>query len=363
MSYRPALNLARVFFKMFMRDRQAIFFSLFFPVIFLGVLGFVNGGDSDPVEVSIANHSNSTLAQKFVDNLAANPAFDVVQGDEPTLKSQLLAGEGTMVLVIPENFQDTDQITELVVFVDASQVRLLGLIMPTVEKALVEIERDLRNTEPMFRIKVEDVQARSQRYIDFLLPGILAFTLMQISIAGSGFNIVEYRRKGILKRLFVTPIRPRDFIAAICIARLGWCLIQLTFLLLAALFILDVSFLGSFVELYLIIVLGTIIFLCIGFCVGSLAKTQQSVAAIGNVVIFPQVFMSGVFFPIQSMPEWLQPVAQALPLSFVVDCMRGVANEGLSLLQMMPDVIGVLVWLALSFAIATKLFVWKEVVK
>lgn len=358
-----ALHLARVFFKMFMRDRQAIFFSLFFPVIFLSVLGFVNGQGRSPVELSIANHSDSPLAQEFVNKLSSNEAFKVKSGEAEALKAELMAGEATMVLIIPEDFQSTDEVTELKVYVDAAQVRLLSLIMPTVEKALIDLERELRHTEAMFTLDIEDVQARSQRYLDFLLPGILAFTLMQISIAGSGFNIVEYRRKGILKRLFVTPIRPREFIAAICIARLGWCLLQLSLLLLTALFLLKASFMGNFFELYLVIVLGTIIFLCVGFCVGSLAKTQQSVGAIGNLVIFPQVFMSGVFFPIQAMPDWLQPVAQLLPLSYVVNCMRGIANEGLSLLSMLPDLAGVLVWLALSFALATRLFVWKEVVR
>ncbi len=358
-----ALNLSRVFFKMFLRDRQAIFFSLFFPIIFLTVLGFVNDDRQSSVDITIANHSTSELAEEFINTLRDNPAFSVRIGDEQALKQLVRDGEESMLLVIPEDFHNTSNATELLVYVDAAKVRLLGIMLPTVEKGLLGIERKLRDTQPMFSVKVEDVQSRSQRYIDFLLPGILGFTLMQISIAGSGFNIVEYRRKGILKRLFVTPIRPREFIGAICLARLGWCLMQLTLLLAFAVYALDVSFLGNFAELYLLIVLGTVIFLCLGFCVGSLAKTQQSVGAIGNIVIFPQVILSGVFFPIEAMPDWLQPVAQALPLSFVVNCMRGVANEGLSIIEMLPSMAGVLVWLVISFALATRLFVWKEVVR
>jgi len=358
-----AFHLAKVFFRMFLRDRQAIFFSLFFPIIFLSVLGFMGSRAGDPIPISIADYSAGELSGRFISRLSDNPLFEVTIGEEQTLRAQLIEGEETLVMVIPANFSVSNTATELIVYVDAAQVRLLGLIMPALEKALVDVERTLRGIEPMFTLKVEDVQSRSQRYIDFLLPGIIAFTLMQISIAGSGYNIVEYRRKGILKRLFVTPIRPGDFIAAICMARLGWALMQLTVLLLVAVFLLDVSILGNYLSLYLIIILGTMIFLCLGFCIGSLAKTQQAVGAIGSVVTFPQLILSGVFFPIDVMPEMIQPLARLLPLSSVVNCLREIANNGLSIIEFLPDFLGVMAWIVISFMLATRLFVWKEVVK
>ena len=356
-----AVHLAKVFLRMYLRDRQSMLLNLLFPVMFLSILGFING-DSDPIEIGVANQSQSQIAAEFVKTLDENPLFDVIEGEEEELKNQVLNGEATLVLVIPKQFDDPASATELVVFVDAAQVRLLGFVMPMLENALLSIERKLRRTEPMFSLRVEDVQSRSQRYIDFLLPGILAFTLMQISIAGSGFNIVEYRRKGILKRLFVTPIQPREFIAAICMARLVWCLMQLTVLLGFAVFLLDVNILGSFVSLYFVMVLGNIIFLCLGFCVGSVARTQQAVAAVSTVVIFPQMFLSGVFFPIESMPDALQSVAQVLPLTPVVNSMREIANNGMALVEIMPSLLGVAIWIVISFALATRPFVWKEVV-
>ncbi len=162
-----AIHLAKVFLRMFLRDRQAMFFSLFFPVMFMSVLGFINRGGG-PIEISVANQSRSEIAAEFVKTLDENPLFDVIEGEEEALKNQVLEGDATLVLVIPEQFDDPASATELVVFVDAAQVRLLGLIMPTLEKALLGIERKLRRTEPMFLLRVEDVQSRSRRYIDFL---------------------------------------------------------------------------------------------------------------------------------------------------------------------------------------------------
>ncbi len=361
MPTRLQLHLAKVFLKIFLRDRQSIFFSLFFPIIFMTVFGFVNSGEVDPIELGIVNNSPSTVATDFAQMLIDNPLFTVTMGEETRLRTELVEGDQTMVLILPESFDAQSNGAELQLLVDAAQVQQLGLIMPLLEQTLISIEREFRNIEPMFTLTVEDVQARSQRYLDFLLPGLMAFTLMQLSIAGSGFNIVEYRRKGVLKRLFVTPIRPRDFITSIVLARMAIVLIQLTVLIAFAVLALDVNIVGNFASFYFIVMLGTFIFLCLGFCLGSIAKTQQAVMAVGNIVIFPQIFLSGVFYPIESMPELIQPIAKILPLSFVSTAMREIANNGASLIAIMPSLIGIAVWFIIGFILATRLFVWKEV--
>ena len=357
-------RLALTFMKIFLRDRQSIFFSLFFPVIFMTVFGFVNNSEQDPISIGVVNESPAQVAQDFITELVNDPLFDVTIGEEAPLRDELIAGDQTMVLVLPPGFDVENAATDsaqIRVLVDAAQVRQLGMIMPVLEQELLSIERAFRGIEPMFSITLEDVQARSQRYLDFLLPGMLAFTLMQLAIAGSGFNIVEYRRKGILKRLFVTPIQPKDFIAAIVVARTGIVLIQLTVLILFAVFILDVRIIGNFAAFYLIVLLGTFVFLNIGFCLGSIAKTQQAIGAVGNIVIFPQIFLSGIFYPIESMPALVQPIAKVLPLSFVSSALRDIANEGATLLQVYPSLIGIVVWFVIGFILATRLFVWKEV--
>ncbi|MEX0964642.1 MAG: ABC transporter permease [Pseudohongiellaceae bacterium] len=355
------LHLSNVFLKIFLRDRQSIFFSLFFPIIFMTVFGFVNSDEVDPIKLGIVNNSSSVVANDFTQMLIDNPLFNVTTSEESLLRNELVEGNQTMVLILPQDFDALSDGAQLQLLVDAAQLQQLGLIIPLLEQTLLSIEREFRNIEPMFTLTIEDVQARSQRYLDFLLPGLMAFTLMQLSIAGSGFNIVEYRRKGILKRLFVTPIKPRDFITAIVLARMAIVLIQLSVLILFAVLVLNVSIVGNFFSFYFIIILGTFIFLCLGFCLGSVAKTQQAVMAVGNIVIFPQIFLSGVFYPIESMPELIQPIAKLLPLSFVSTAMREIANNGASLLSITPSLIGIAVWFVIAFVLATRMFVWKEV--
>ena len=357
------MQLTAVFLKIFWRDRRSIFFSLFFPVIFMTVFSFANSREQEPIAVGIINNSSSDIAIAFSEMLIDSPLFNVTVGEEQRLRDELIIGDQTMVLELPADFGSNldNQSSEINVVVDAAQVTQLNLIMPVLEQTLLSIEREFRNIEPMFTIAIEDVQARSQRYIDFLLPGLMAFTLMQLAIAGSGFNIVEYRRKGILKRLFVTPIEPKDFITAIVLARMAIVLVQLSVLILFAVLLLDIRIVGNFFAYYFIVILGTIVFLCQGFCLGSLAKTQEAIGALGNIVIMPQIFLSGIFYPIESMPEWIQPVAQLLPLSFVSTGMREIANAGATLLEVYPSLIGIAVWFVISFVAATRLFMWKEV--
>jgi ABC-2 type transport system permease protein len=355
------LIMAKTFLKIFSKDRQSIFFTLFFPITFMAIFGFVATGDEDPMEVGVVDKAGNAFSAEFIERLGANPLFNVTEGDEETLRSQVIEGEMTFVLILPESFRGNEAPADLTMLVDAAQARQTALIRPLVEQALLGVERELRDIEPLFPLSVVDVQARSQRYIDFLVPGLLALTIMQISIAGSGFNIVEYRRKGILKRLFVTPIKPSHFIGGLVLARLVITVIQVSFLLSVAVVLLDVPVIGNLVELLALIFLGSAIFLSLGFFMGSIAKTQQAIMLLGNLITLPQIFLSGVFFSIDSMPEVLQPVAKLLPLSFVVSSVREVIVNGLSLVEQIPTLIGLVVWLVIALLLAIRLFVWKDV--
>ena len=355
------LTMFKTFLKIYSRDRQAIFFTLLFPTILMLAFGFANSGEEDPMDIGISNYSSSALATGFIANLDNNPLFNVTESDAETLKSQVVTGDLALVLILPENFEDSGTSVDITLLIDAAQTSQSSTLIAIIEQALLNIERDLRNTEPLFSLTVEDVQARSQSYLDFLVPGLLAFTLMQLSISGSGFNIVEYRRKGILKRLFVTPIEPKNFITGLVLARLLMGMVQISALLAIAVFLLDVTIVGSIFAMYLVILLGTVIFLSIGFCLGSIAKTQQAIMALGNLVTFPQIFLSGIFYSVDSLPTMIQPLAKILPLSFVSNGLREIAVNGLTLVEIIPDLIGLVVWSIIALALAIRLFVWKEV--
>jgi ABC-2 type transport system permease protein len=355
------LIMAKTFLKIFSKDRQAIFFTLFFPITFMAIFGFINTGEEDPLRIGIVDNAKNDFSASFVDALDENPIFEISVGDEEALRNEVVEGDMVLVLVLPASFRGSNDPADITLLVDRSQVRQTAMVTPIVEQALLDVERKLRATTPLFPIAVVDVQARTQRYIDFLIPGLLALTLMQISIAGSGYNIVEYRRKGILKRLFVTPIQPGNFIGGLVLARLIITVVQVSFLLGVAVLLLDVPVAGSPLSVFVLILFGSAIFLSLGFFMGSLAKTQQAIMLLGNLITLPQMFLSGIFYPIDSMPDVLQPVASLLPLSFVATGLREVIVNGLSLTAQIPTMIGLAAWLGITLLLAIRMFVWKEV--
>ena len=327
---------------------------------FIAVFIFT-GGEPDPIKIGIVDNASNQLSKNFTKLVGEDPIFDIVQGDESNLRSDLINGDLIAIIKIPSDFDYINKAGKLKLILDASQVRQLDGIKDSIEKTLLSIERELRGIETMFSLEIEDVKARPQRYIDFLIPGLLAFMLMNLSIAGSGFNLVEYRRRGILKRLFVTPIRPQDFIISIVLARLVIVMIQLSVVLSFALLVLDIQLIGGLFSMYGMIILGSLIFLCFGFCFGSIAKTQEAIRPLVTSFTFPQLILSGVFFPINSLPDIIQPLAKILPLSVIATGLRGIANDGLTLLSFDLNLVGVIFWLVISFIFATRYFVWRDV--
>jgi ABC-2 type transport system permease protein len=328
----------------------------------MAIFGLAGAGGQDPIGFGIVDHAKNDFSARFIETLGANSLFAISVDSEETLREQVVEGDLALVLVVPERF-DGSSPADLTLLVDAAQARQAAMLRPLVEQALLDVERELRGTAPMFPVTVVDVQARSQRYIDFLIPGLLAMTIMTISVAGSGYNIVEYRRKGILKRLFVTPIRPSQFIGGIVIARLVITVIQVAFLLTAAVVLLKVPVEGNLLELAVLILMGSSVFLSLGFWMGSMAKTQQAIMLLGNLITLPQMFLSGVFFPVDSMPGLLQPIASVLPLTFLVTAVREVIVNGISIFAQLPTLAGLVIWLALALTLAIRGFRWKEVAR
>lgn len=357
---KPQAYLTKVFIQIFLRNKQYIVFSLILPLLILAIVG-LNDGDNDPIEIGIVNNSKSNLSQQFVDQLTSNNLFNIIQGSEDTLRNELVNGDLMIVLIIPSAMDDKVKSSNIKLLVDKSQTQFIQTIEPILNQSLLSIEREITGRASMFNLVIEDVKSRTLSYIDFLLPGIMAFMLMNLSIAGSGFNVVEFRRRGILKRLFVTPIKPIDFVLAIVIARMVIVLGQLSIIFGFALAILDANIVGSVVSLYFVIMLSVLMFLTLGFSIGSLAKTQESVGVLATIFIYPQLVLSGIFFPIETLPEYIHPFAELLPLSLVADAMRSIANDGLELIDIYANFIGIGIWIVIGMLISTKLFVWKEV--
>jgi ABC-2 type transport system permease protein len=181
-------------------------------------------------------------------------------------------------------------------------------------------------------------------------------TIMQSGIASVAFAFVVQRERGVLRRVMATPISRRSFLAAHVLQRLVTLIVQVLILLGVAVLMFKVSVVGSMAALLLVAVLGAAVFLCLGFAVSGIVATENAVPPVTQIVTLPQMFLSGVFFSKDAAPAFLRPVSEVLPLTFLNDALRSVSAQGATLPQIGPQLLGLVVWIAVSFFLAFRFF-------
>lgn len=171
--------------------------------------------------------------------------------------------------------------------------------------------------------------------------------------------MADMRVRKLLKRFLATPMKRRDFLLSVMFSRMLFTIPEVCTLLLFGYLMFDVKNAGSFFSLLTLIVLGAASFSGLGLLVASRAKTIETVSGLMNLVMLPMYVVSGVFFSSERFPEIAQPIIQSLPLTAMNDSLRGVMLEGKSLLEVKREIIVLLIWGFVPFAIALKIFRWR----
>ncbi|HLN30909.1 MAG TPA: ABC transporter permease [Gemmataceae bacterium] len=197
------------------------------------------------------------------------------------------------------------------------------------------------------------------RYIDFLMPGLMGMNLMGGGLWGVGFLIVDMRVRKLLKRLLATPMRRGDFLLSILGARMVFVLPEMLSLLLVARLGFGVPIQGSFAALFTVIFLGAFAFAGIGLLVACRAQKTETASGLMNLVMLPMWVLSGIFFSSKRFPEIVQPFIQALPLTQLNQALREVMLEGATLTHISNRLIVLAAWAVVSFLLALRWFRWQ----
>jgi ABC-2 type transport system permease protein len=184
-------------------------------------------------------------------------------------------------------------------------------------------------------------------------------SIMQMGIFGVAFSFVSLKKRGILRRLSATPVRPGDFILAQVTMRLLVVVVQVAMMVAAGLWFFQLHLIGNVLNMFVLAILGAVIFLAIGFALAGASKSEDQVAPLANILTLPMLLLSGVFFSRSNLPGFIHTVTGWFPLTFLVDGMRSVAIDGATLFDVMPQVLGLGVWAVVACAIAIKLFRWE----
>lgn len=197
------------------------------------------------------------------------------------------------------------------------------------------------------------------RYVDFLLPGMIVMALMTTCIQSTAISVVTDRERGIFRRLALTPLRRSTLIGSLALTRYLVVLIQTALLILVAILFFQVRISGSWLLFWLILTVGMFSLLGIGFLIASLVRKGESVQPISMIVFFVMMFLSPCFWPVKILPKFLQPFSRILPATFLGQALRKVSIEAKGFSSFGMDLLFLLVWLVVCFAISARYFKWE----
>ncbi len=290
----------------FVRDRSSLAWNLAMPLLLVAGMAwiFADGGrplfkvgvisSGERVEVAI----HPFLETKHIDFVTIAEESEAVKKVERHQIDMLLRFEGR-----PTYWINTDSPKGEIL-----EKMLLGSRGPKLTQATVSGE--------------------ALRYIDWLVPGVLGMNIMFSSLFGVGYVVVRYRKNGFLKRLNATPLRPIEFILAQITSRLFINLITAALLFFGVKYALDIRMEGSYFQLLVISVLGTFSMIALGLMIASRTTSEELAGGLLNVISWPMMVLSGVWFSLEGSGELLQFFSQLLPLTHMLEAARATMLEG-----------------------------------
>jgi ABC-2 type transport system permease protein len=340
------------------RDKSAMFFTIAFPVILVLVFGAIfTKPEHMNFDLPVQDLDQSTSSAQLLKSLAVDGVFRTIALPSDADAIQYAKDHKlNLILVIPHGFADMQARRLLQGDADASVV-LTRIYDPSSTSVATKLQsltsivaatnQRMSGTRPFITIAEQSILARQYRFIEFFVPGIIAMAVMTSSLSGALNINAELRQKGILRKLATTPITPADWLLSNILYQLVLAAISTTAILLVSYAVFDVRLqINAWLAVY--IVLAVFAFVGIGMLLTPIATEAESAAAAANAFLFPMMFLSGTFFPVEMMPGFLQTFAKLLPLYYV--------NEGLRASMIFSDHMAAARCAAITGAVAVAVF-------
>jgi ABC transporter DrrB family efflux protein len=340
--------------RLYRRDRVAMFWTFAFPVILLLGFGTIFRDGGGPKLSVVRVQALAPGAQDAaLDQALADLQLKVMS--LPKAEAEARWARGEIAAQLESN--GTGYRLRLNSYLMAQAGATAGLVN---QAWLVAQARLSGSPEPgRIPIMVESPgHKHSANYASFLLPGLLGLNLVSMGLFSVGMVNVSYREKGKFRRLAVTPLPKWIFLLGQVLHRLTVTIIQAAILLLVGSLVFGIQNQGSFLDLLLIMTLGTGCFMAFGFALSGFAETSEGYAAISNLVFFPLMLLSGVYFTLDSAPAWLQHTVAVMPLAPFLRALRAVFNDGGTLAGHGVGLAIVAAWGCAAFALAVRRFRW-----
>jgi ABC-2 type transport system permease protein len=355
------LYLANV--KEFLRDRLALFWTLAFPILIIVVFGVVFSGDnSTTFDIGVAAEDRGAVGQALSKTFNTVPAFKVTEGTRDGLLDQLRHGKLRVVVVIPDGLSaavGAGKPAQVQVHYDPANQTTAQVVFAIIAKVVDDFDQQTTGRHPLLSVAPVSATSQDLRVIDFLLPGILGMSLMQLGLFATAPQLVHLREQQVLRRIGATPLPRATLLAAQVLHRLTIGLAQALLTILVGVLLFKFRISGNLAVVAGFIVLGALTFIALGYLIAGLAKTSESVNGITQVFGFPMMFLSGLFTPLDLMPAWIKPVSAALPLTYLADALRQIMVGAAPSFGLTLDFGVLAAWLVVCAVLAVRFFRWE----
>ena len=368
---KSIFQLISINFKEFFREPAILFWAIIFPIIMAWVLGIAFSSKTELIRtvgiLETGNADSVSLYQKL-----SNKGFSDFSESDGRKKFQLVhedgAGNKTVFrfVAVSESEAQTDlKRGKITVFIEAgkdsgtityhfdpknSEAQLTYL---TLEKIL-----NVGNGKGSEENKLIAITQKGSRYIDFLVPGLIAFGIMNSAIWGIGWVLIEFRMKKLLRRMLATPMKRSHFLIAQITTRIILSFVESLLLFVFAHFYFGIEIQGSIMSLFLLFLTGNFAFTGIAILLSSRASNTRVGNGLINAVTMPMMILSGVFFSYHTFPDWAIPVIQSLPLTTLADGLRAVFIEGAGLSETIKPIIILSSVGIVTFTFGLKVYKW-----
>ena len=351
--------------KEFIRDRAALFWTFAFPIVFIVLFGAIFSGSSSPsYKLGLVNQDGGAVSAQLVNVFEHKvSAFKVTTGEYDAEMNALKKGDLDLVVVLPAGLSQTVEAghtAQVQMYFDPSKSPTDAQIEQTIVSSVLNgFNKAATHVTPPLALATNSITSHSLSTIDFLMPGIIAMSLMQLGLFATATPLVSLREEGVLRRLGATPLPRWQLITGQLLMRLTIGLAQAAIIIGISVAMFKVHIQCNYLALAGLTLLGALSFIAMGYLIASIAKSVESASGISSAINFPMMFLSGVFFPVALLPTFLAPIVKALPLTYLADGFRQITTGGTPLFPMWVDVAVLAGWGIVCMALSARLFKWE----
>jgi len=382
------------------RHKPRLISYLLFPIIMITLFGYGFGGTVTDIPVVIVSQSSGPVTDATINAIKSESLYDVTDiiNDPNQGRQMVLNGQDKAAIILPSNYDDTQSTTpkNVILDIDSSdeivssalipttqalfsqlsnqigvqQLQSLGLTPSAVTSSTINVQSENQSTilsNPTtsginFQNIVNSINFQVNKlygdisYIDFLVPGVLALVILFSCMFGMGESIAGERERGELARLFMTPTSIATVVGGKILSKLVQETGRAILLIAVAIGLFGIVIAGSMLLTLLLLVLVALCFVGLGMMISARVSTQADYQQIIQPITLPMMFLSGVFFPVETMPWIFQKLAYLIPLTYANDALRAVMLKGAGLGAIWLDIVVLLGFTALFFGLGIRGF-------